>query len=346
MLELGLTHHRKQKASDFSRVSDLISSIIRESIPESEYQRRLEMMAAPIQGSQSDLTLELLPSITCLAAAGNPAKAIPVTAAWQLIRLAAKLFDDVEDGEIGDRSAEVNNLATVCLFVAHVALEKLPEYGISRVQSQRVRKRFTQACLQTCNGQDVDLSTRWDRIVPTPDDWLEIARAKSGVLFAWASWAGAVVAGASQETQVGFWDYGLHLGILVQIADDYNGIWNSPIKSDLSSYRVTLPISYAHFVANQDDWSTLLNLLREANLGIADAATKGRALITALGTQKFILAAAQVQRHEAVAAISHKCLSNRANRRLSTLLEKIFPALIHLPLPSHETSTRCMANSE
>ena len=231
MLELGLTRHRKQKASDFSRVSDFISGVIWESILESEYQRRLDRMAAPIQGSQSGLTLEHLPSITCIAVAGNPAKAIPVTAAWQLIRLAAKLFDDVEDGEAGDRSAELNNLATGCLFVAHAALEKLTEYGIPWEQSQRVKKRFTQACLQTCQGQDVDLSTRWDREIPTPDDWIEVAQAKSGMLFAWGSWAGAVVAGASQEMQVGFWEYGLHLGILVQIADDYNGIWHSPIKS-------------------------------------------------------------------------------------------------------------------
>lgn len=346
-MELEPAGHRKRRPNISFTLPGLISEIMQESIPEGRYQDNLETMAASYcRGSQDDLALDLIPSITCSAVSRDPAKAIPVTAAWQLIRLAAKLFDDVEDGEAGDRSAEVNNLATGYLFAAQAALEKLTEYGISWKQSQRVRKGFNQACLQTCAGQDVDLSARWDRGVPTPDDWLEVARSKSGVLFAWASWAGAVVAGASQEVQDSFWEYGLHLGILVQIADDYNGIWNSPLKTDLSAYRVTLPISYAHFVANPDERDALLGLLREANQGIADAASKGRDLITALGTQKFILAAAQVQRHEAVETIHRLCLSNLASESLSTLLDNTFPALVHLPLISYETSTQPMANFE
>jgi len=346
-MELEPAGHWKRRPNISFTLPGLISEIIQESVPEGSYQRNLETMAASYcRGSQDNLALDLIPSITCSAVSGDPAKAIPVTAAWQLIRLAAKLFDDVEDGEAGDRSAEVNNLATGYLFAAHTALEKLVELGTSCEQSQQVRKRFNQACLGTCAGQDVDLSTRWDQGVPPPDDWLEIARAKSGVLFAWASWAGAVVSGASQEVRDSFWEYGLHLGILVQIADDYNGIWNSPLKTDLSAYRVTLPISYAHFVANHHERNTLLSLLREANLGAADATSEGRDLITALGTQKFILAAAQIQRHEAVEAIRRMCLSNQADESLSTLLDNTFPALVHLPLTSYETSTQPMANFE
>jgi geranylgeranyl pyrophosphate synthase len=346
-VELEPACHRKHRPNISLTLPEFFSKVIQESVPEGSYQHNLETMAASYcRGSQDDLALDLIPSITCSAASGDLIKAIPVTAAWQLIRLAAKLFDDVEDGEAGDRSAEVNNLATGYLFASYTAFEKLVELGTSCEQSQRVRKRFNQACLQTCAGQDVDLSTRWDREVPTPDDWQEVARSKSGVLFAWASWAGAVVAGASQEVQDSFWEYGLHLGILVQIADDYNGIWNSPLKTDLSAYRVTLPISYAHFVANPDERNTLLSLLREANLGAADAKSEGRDLITALGTQKFILAAAQVQRHEAVEAIRRLCLSNQADESLYTLLDNTFPALVHLPLISYENSTQPMANFE
>lgn len=270
--------------------------------------------------------------------------AIPITAAWQFIRLAAKLFDDVEDGESGDRSAEFTNLATGYLFAAHTALEKLPEYGIPWEPYQRLKNEFNRACLETCAGQEVDLSTRWDRAVPTPDDWLDVARAKSGVLFAWASWTGALIAGASKAVQDALWEYGLHLGILVQIADDYNGIWSSPSQSDLSAQRVTLPVSYALFVANNDEHETLISVIREANQGQPDALAKERNLLTILGAQKFMLAAAQVQRQAAIEAINRIGLSNPANHKLVTLLDKTFPALVKSPRTSHETIPSCLAD--
>lgn len=339
-MELESTGHLKRKSKVFFTLPEFISGIIQEAVPEGEYQRRLETTATSIvRDSQEEHTLNFLPSIACSAVMGDSDFAIPITAAWQFIRLAAKLFDDVEDGESRDRASEVTNLATGYLFAAHTALEKQTEYGISQEQSQRVRNGFNRACLQTCAGQDVDLSTRWDRTIPTPDDWLEIARAKSGVLFAWASWAGAVVAGTSKELPTCFWEFGLHLGILVQIADDYNGIWSSPFKTDLSAYRVTLPISYADYVANHDERDTLLSFLREANQGNIELTLKGRDLISSLGAQKFILAAAQIQRCEAVEAISHNCPSNLASQRLVTLLDKTFPALVHLPLTPYETYT-------
>lgn len=346
MIALEAARQRIRRPNISLTLPEFISEIIRESIPEGKYQRYLESVAVShCGGSRDDLSLDLIPIITCRTVSGDPAKAIPVTAAWQLIRLAAKLFDDVEDGEAGDRSAEVNNLATGCLFIAYEALEKLTEYGISWEQSHRVRRRFNQACLQTCAGQDFDLATRWDREIPTPDDWMEVARAKSGVLFAWASWAGAMVAGVGQELEDSFWEYGLHLGILVQIADDYNGIWNSSLNTDLSAYRVTLPVSYAHFVANLDERNVLMNLLREANLGNAVAISKGRNLITTLGAQKFILAAAQVQRHESIEVMRRVCLSNQASESLSILLDNTFPALVHLLLTTCETSEQPLENS-
>jgi geranylgeranyl pyrophosphate synthase len=304
------------------------------------------MATSLLQDSQDALSVNLLPSILCSTVVATSDKAIPVTAAWQFIRLAAKLYDDVEDGEAGDFGAEVTNLATGYLFAAHAALDRLTEYGISWEQSQRVKTSFNRACLHTCVGQDADLSTRWDRMVPSPDDWLEAARAKSGVLFAWASWAGALVAGTNQEVLEGFWKYGLHLGILVQIADDYNGIWGSPLKSDLSAYRVTLPISYAHFVANNDEREILLGLLREANLGNTDIISKGQDMLSALGTQKFILAAAQVQRNEAVDAICHCCLSELSSQKLITLLDKAFPALVHIHQTSYEPNDSRLADSK
>jgi geranylgeranyl pyrophosphate synthase len=336
-MDLGSRGHRKLKSNDCCTLLEFMSSMLQEVIPAGNYQDQLcTMIGLDGIGEQDNLTLGMLPSITCSALGGDPIKSDPVTAAWQFIRLAAKLFDDVEDGEIGDRSAVVNNLATGCLLIAHAALEKLTEHGISCEVSQWVRKEFNQACLQACAGQHVDLSTRWDRFVPSPDGWLEVAQAKSGVLFAWASWAGAVVADVSEEVQTGFWEFGLHLGILIQIADDFNGIWSSFDKTDLSSLRVNLPICYAYFVADEIERDDLLKILNNVNKGNRQSISKGQDLLSDLGSQKLMLAAAQVQRYQALNTISRINLSTPERHRLSNLLDNTFPALVHLTIPCHE----------
>ena len=323
---------QKRKLNRFSTLPEFVSAIIRETIPEGDYQRRLEGTAASLNRDfQDQVTLNFLPSISTGVVVEDSNKSIPITAAWQLIRLAAKLYDDVEDHENGVMNGEAINLATGLLFAAHTALEKLTDYEISHEQSQQVRTRFNRVCLQTCAGQDLDLSTRWDQVIPSPDDWLEIAREKSGELFAWASWAGNYVSGADDEMQTGFWEYGLHLGILVQIADDFNGAWSSPITNDLSACRVTLPISYAYYVSNNDERETLLELLRDAQQGSPEVISKGQNLLSTLGAQKFMLAAAQVQRQEAVEAISPCQISNLSKQRLIFLLDNAFPVLVPKP---------------
>jgi geranylgeranyl pyrophosphate synthase len=202
--------------------------------------------------------------------------------------------------------------------------------------SQWLRKEFNKACLQACAGQHVDLSTRWDRFVPSPDGWLEVAQAKSGVLYAWASWAGAVVADVSEEVQTGFWEFGLHLGILIQIADDFNGIWSSFDKTDLSSLRVNLPICYAYFVADEIERDDLLKILNNVNKGNRQSISRGQDFLSDLGSQKLMLAAAQVQRYQALNTISRINLSTMERQRLSNLLDNTFPALIHFTIPCHE----------
>lgn len=49
--------------------------------------------------------LPLLPLLTCELVGGDSHVAIPVAAAWNLLHLAAQIFDDLQDGEVppGDK---------------------------------------------------------------------------------------------------------------------------------------------------------------------------------------------------------------------------------------------------
>ena len=330
---------RKADLSDTSTYSEFVSKIIREAVPVGTYQRSLTTLAAAIIKGQNELALHFLPFISCNSVGGDPEKAVFITAAWQFIRLAAKLLDDVEDGEIRDSSAKTINLGTGFLFAAHTALGKLIESGISCELANSVIARFNHVCLHTCAGQDEDLSFRWNQRIPTPDDWIKVALAKSGMLFAWASWAGSVVAGVDKELQNALWEYGLHLGVLVQIADDYKGTWNTMYNSDLCYKAVTLPLSYAYFVASSEEKEILLHLLQEANQGETRSISKARDLISDLGAQRFVLAAAQIQRYRAIEMISPSHLSRYGSQKLIALLNEAFPVLVHLPgIPNENNS--------
>jgi len=84
-----------------------------------DYTRALHTVLDAAQASeQSGFPLTLLPLLTCRAAGGDPRQALPVAAAWRSLHIAAKLLDDVEDGDVARISAaptdppRVINLAT------------------------------------------------------------------------------------------------------------------------------------------------------------------------------------------------------------------------------------------
>ncbi len=102
--------------------SECIASIIQQIIPESDFRRQMQSVANHyLDRTQDELLFGFLPTIICSVISDESEKAIPITAAWQLIQLAAKLFDDIEDGDTTKRIANTANLATGLLFTAYTA---------------------------------------------------------------------------------------------------------------------------------------------------------------------------------------------------------------------------------
>lgn len=288
---------------------------------------------------QDELSFGFLPTVICSAISGESEKAIPLTAAWQLIQLAAKLFDDIEDGDTIERIADSTNLATGFLFTAYAALDQLIDYGVSLEQSHRVKIGLNRACLLASTGQDAEFQARYTLDPPDPDGWLEIASRKSGELFAWACQAGGILTDVDDTIQAYLREYGLRLGTLVQIADDFNGIWGPLGEIDLLNGQLTLPIIYACYVASPIAKKTLDGLIKSAAEGNRQAAKNAREQISALGAQKFILAVAFTQRSGAIEALNHIPLSLSAQRRLVVILDRIFPALVKDGTSFHGSNT-------
>jgi hypothetical protein len=307
-------------------VSRVIQDALGEDDPGTAYGQQLwEVLDRWDTGDQ---TIGILPRLTCEANGGDLHLAAPVTVAWRLARLAAKLFDDVEDGEASGQPAEVINTAIGLLFVAHLALDGPVLRGVNSGLVRRLAQAFDRATLRACAGQHADLAASRCRTTNvSPEAWLEIVGAKSGELLAWAAWAGALVAGADEHTLACYHEYGYHLGVLLQVADDFDGVWHPEDASDLATGQLTLPVCYGLAVAKAEERDCLKALLKQTAQGDEAAGVRARQLLTDLGAQAYLLVVGRVHHRQTVEALRGADSASPAGQRLVALPDRILPAL-------------------
>ena len=92
---------------------------------------------------------------------------------------------------------------------------------------RQLAQLFSKTALEVCEGQqyDVDFETRDDVMLP---EYLKMIEYKTAVLVAAALKMGAIVAGASENSQQDMYDFGLNLGIAFQLQDDYLDVFGDP----------------------------------------------------------------------------------------------------------------------
>lgn len=268
------------------------------------------------------INLSALPVLACQAAGGDPSTARLIAAAWHSVRLGLKLLDDMEDGDAMPSSIHIN-AATGLLFAAQLVLASLPEK-----QAWQITLELEHALLQTGVGQHADLvAAQPETSIVEPETWLQIALAKSGNLFGWAAWAGAFSLDASEELQSHYCEYGSHLGVLLQVADDFNGIWGPGDSNDLVSGHLNLAVCYGRYVTSGDRTPSLNTLLQAAFEGDASAKLDVQKLLIELGAQAYLLAVARIQYDRAIAAIQRTQAAPSAETQLVDLLKQVFPAI-------------------
>lgn len=265
-----------------------------------------------------------LPGLCCQAAGGRAEWADPVAASWLLFYAAAHLMDSVEDGDAPDAwwaqggPGLALNAATGLYFSACLALQKLsvrlaPE-GARLSAAERVLRPF----LVMSSGQYADF-------VGPPsglDQYWQVAGAKSGSFFALACEAGASLApGVSGELEE-YRQYGLNLGLVIQILDDLADF------RDLSEGRRTL--------TSQELERSLLTVyltevssadLRRRFLDLLDRAATGEPVYGAIaemieqnGGVLYLQAELDLRRRQAIRALDQAGAREPARSKLEALI--------------------------
>ena len=204
----------------------------------------------------------------------------------------------------------------LALFNAYRLIDRS---GVGDEVRGRLLEVMDQALFASAAGELIDVDFAWIPDVPRVDDILTMERLKTAVYsFECPLQAGAILAGASEDTVSTLGEFGRDMGIAYQLVDDLLGVFGreeetgKSASGDLREGKRTVLIAYANTAAGWDDVSCLLGA---PDLTEADA-ERLRQHLVACGARAFAEGLARYY----------------ANRALARLLEPHVPAALRTEL--------------
>jgi geranylgeranyl pyrophosphate synthase len=179
--------------------------------------------------------------------------------------------------------------------------------SIPHERAFRVMQLFNRAHLRMAEGQHLDMIFE-GRIDIDIDRYLDITSRKTAATCECAAHAAAIVAGLDDREEA-FRRFGEAFGMLYQVADDINDVWNDSGEtgktelSDLERGKATLP-----FLLGYERGSQRLRSILEGtgNITTADASIVRREL-TRLGVDRLCREYVARYRDEALVALEEAC---------------------------------------
>ena len=113
----------------------------------------------------------------------------------------------------------------------------------------------------------------------TEDEYTEVIRRKTAMLFEAACRVSAIIADATEEQEKALAEYGYNLGIAFQMADDLfdytlqTSEFGKEVGADLREGKLTLPVIYALKQAQTGDRELMIKIIRNQDFSEADFKT-------------------------------------------------------------------------
>jgi octaprenyl-diphosphate synthase len=192
-----------------------------------------------------------------------------VSTALEYLHAATLLHDDIIDDAVLRRGKTVahsvyGNAITVLVgdFLLARALAICADSGkikVIHIISDLTENMSTGEVHQLMRKGDVSL---------TEDEYLEVIRRKTAVLFQAACTVSAVIAEASEEKEKALSDFGFNLGIAFQMVDDLfdytmdTADLGKEVGADLREGKLTLPVIHALKQANPADRDAMVKIIK------------------------------------------------------------------------------------
>lgn len=210
---------------------------------------------------------------TCQMMGGNAAQAVVVAGTVEMIHNFSLVHDDIMDNDDTRHGVDTTHkkygsslaiLAGDTLFSK--AYQTLANAELSATVCASLVSQISDACVDICEGQWLDISMSTSDEIPPPSDYLLMIRKKTSALFEASCAMGAICANATSTDVENAAVFGQNLGIAFQITDDLIGvagdssITKKPVGNDIREGKKSLPILMALELAGSKDRDIIMRV--------------------------------------------------------------------------------------
>ena len=213
------------------------------------------------------------PILTLMAAnslANNYENALPAALAIEIFHNFSLVHDDIMDNALYRRgrpsvhkkwdtnSAILSGDAMLILSYKSLEIYNSDTYV-------KMNKVLTDSALDVCEGQQMDMNFT-DNIDISETQYFKMIKLKTAVLIGAALKMGVIAVDADESVCQSFYEFGLNLGILFQLQDDYldvfgeESIFGKISGGDIKENKRTLFFIHSIKNGSKDDVKSLLNL--------------------------------------------------------------------------------------
>jgi len=200
--------------------------------------------------------------------------------ALEYLHTATLLHDDLVDEATLRRGKPVANAAwgnSIAVLVGDYLLARALSIsaGTGRLKVIQVLAKLTENMSQ---GEVHQLMRKGD-INLAEEEYLEVIRRKTAMLFEAACRVSAMLADAPVEKENALAEYGYNLGIAFQMADDLfdytltTSDFGKEVGADLREGKLTLPVIYALHQATSDDRDLMIKIIQDRDFSAEDFKT-------------------------------------------------------------------------
>ena len=243
---MEIHHLRALVSEDFAAVNDLIIEKIQSHIS------LIDDLANHIVGSGGKRLRPLLVLLSSYACGYTGKDHITLAAMVEFFHTATLLHDDVIDESTLRRGQETANEiwgSKASILVGDYLFTQYMQLMID-VGNLDIMKMLAGITHQIGCGEIKQLTNRHNAALSI-DEYFDVIRAKTSLLFAASSSLGALISQSDDKIQQSLYDYGLHLGNAFQLIDDALDYCSDAqtigknIGDDLSDGKATLPLIHA-----------------------------------------------------------------------------------------------------
>lgn len=310
---------RDSVAAEFARVDDVIVALLQSDV------EMVENIGHYIIQAGGKRMRPLLVLLSAKALGGIEDAHIRFAAVVEFIHTATLLHDDVVDLSTLRRglptaNSKFGNAPSVLVgdFIYTRAFQLMVGLGNMPLLAHMAETTNTIAAgevMQLVHAGDPDTKA---------EQYQEIIRRKTAALFAAACHGAALLHNASAAEAQALHDYGMHLGIAFQLADDLLDYAGDPeqtgknVGDDLNEGKITLPLLHAMKVGDEADRDFVAETLRNKN---GNAFADIMMIVQRTGGIDATREAAQDHQTKAIAAIE-TLSDNEATLALATMADR------------------------